>query len=297
MHISLAIPFHSRVDLLRKTLESVLLQSDPEWTCLVADDSVAGEAESLVRGLADERIRFAHHTQSRGMADNWNYCLAHAGGDWVTLLHADDELCPNYVALVKSMAARHPTAGAVYCQSEIIDEASNTLFSFPDYVKKWIDPSRGRELRVCGDAGAAALLRGNFIMCPTLSYSREVAEGSRFAERFRMVHDLDFTLRLLEAGREIFGSAEVGYRYRRHANNATVAMTESLERFHEECLLYDEFSARAQARGWPLSAVVAKRKRIIQLHLGFRVLEDLARWRFSGAGRKAQLLWSLLVPD
>lgn len=294
MDIALAIPFHSRVDLLRKTLESVRLQSDPAWTCLVADDSASGEAESLVRGLADGRIRFARNSQSRGMADNWNYCLAHGGGDWVTLLHADDELCPNYVSLMKGMAARYPAAGALYCQSEIIDEASQRLFSFPDFVKKWIDPSRGRDLMVCGDSGAAALLRGNFIMCPTLCYRREVAHSQAFSARFRMVHDLDFTLRLLEAGLAIHGSGEVAYRYRRHANNATVAMTESLERFHEECQLYDEVAARAQARGWSRSASIARGKRIIQLHLGFRVLEDLSRLRFEGAQRKAELLRSLL---
>lgn len=294
MNITLAIPFHSGVDLLRKTLQSVLLQSDPDWACLVADDSAQGEAESLVQSLSDPRIRFARNAESRGMADNWNFCLQRSQGDLVTLLHADDELCPNYVALMKSLAARHPRAAALYCQSEIIDEASEALFSFPDYVKKWIDPSRGKDLRVQGDAGAAALLRGNFIMCPTLCYRRETADSQRFSERFRMVQDFDFTLRLLEAGLEIQGSAEVGYRYRRHANNATVAMTANLQRFREECALYDEFSARALARGWTRSAEIARRKRIIQLHLAYRIFEDLSRLRLSGALRKAELLRTTL---
>lgn len=76
---------------------------------------------------------------------------------------------------------------------------------------------------------------------------------------------------------------EYGYAYRRHQDNATTAYTESLLRFEEEAALYDELAAVGRARGWGVVSRVGRQKRIIRLHLGFRILSDLLRGRVRSA--------------
>ena len=66
-----------------------------------------------------------------------------------------------------------------------------------------------------------ALMRGNFVMCPTLCFRKSVLGSERFAEEWRQVQDLEFTTRLLMAGREIVGSRRAAYAYRRHPESAT----------------------------------------------------------------------------
>ena len=85
----------------------------------------------------------------------------------------------------------------------------------------------------------------------------------------------------------------VAYAYRRHAGNATAQYTESLLRFEEESRLHDRVAAEARDRGWPSVARIAARKRIIKLHLLFRIVQDVSRFRVRAAGRKWSFLYGL----
>src|SRR5437762_3520341 len=98
--ITLAIPYYRGLDYLRRAIESVVRQTSSNWRLLVIDDGSDEPAESTVAHFREPRVGYLRNTSTLGMAGNWNRCLDLAQTDLVTILHADDELLPNYVQLM-----------------------------------------------------------------------------------------------------------------------------------------------------------------------------------------------------
>lgn len=287
--LTFAIPYHSGPQLLEAAIQSVLRQTSSDWECLVCDDSPDGDAEAI----RHPRVRYVRNPNPAGMVANWNFCLRSANTEWVTLLHADDELRPGYAATLLDGIRRYPGAAAYYCQGEIIDSEGKSIFSFPDRLKRWLDPSRGNHLRLVDKAGVMALLRGNFILCPTMTYRRETAISLGFRPEYRMAQDLDFYFRLLFRGDAIQGLGATEYRYRRHSSNASAGHTRDRSRFLEEDRVYDEVEAECERRGWTSARRLAKRRTILKLHLAYLMLGEVLSGRWKNASQDARrLVWS-----
>src|SRR5262249_29578777 len=157
---------------------------------------------------------------------------------------------------------------------KVIDADGRDTFSLVDYVKRFLEPRSRGPLVLHGRSAIAALMRGDFIMCPTVCYRRSRLPVERFRSDWRMVLDLDFFTRILLADGTMLGVPEIAYAYRRHAENATAAYTESLLRFDEESRLHDSIVGEAIKRNWPEVARTAAAKRMIKLHLAFRIAQD-----------------------
>ena len=288
---ALAIPYYSGLDYLREALASALAQHDPDWTLLVLDDSPDKRgAREVVEGLGDARVRYQANPGTLGMVACWNRCLDSVEGDLVTLLHADDRLLPGYVERMKGLAAAHPEAVALFCAAETIGAAGQRRFSLQDDIKRLLVPRGGEDVLLQGEPGVRALMRGDFIVCPTLCFRRAALGQRRFEPRWRQVQDLEFLARLLLAGETLAGSRAAHYAYRRHEANTTAQQTASLLRFEEEFVVFDLIAARAQELGWLRAARASRRKTILRLHLAWRVASALARLRPAAAGRALRFL-------
>lgn len=275
--VTIAIPFHRGGPFLRAAIDSVIAQDDDAWKLIVVDDSGGGsDAGEAVAASGDPRIRLHRNPANLGMVANWNRCLDLAASELVTLLHADDRLEPAYVGGMRALASRHPDAAAFFCGARIIDAGGRPRFSFADAIKRIFVPRADRDIVLRGRVAVRALMRGNFIMCPTLCYRLRVLDGERFSQDWQQVQDLEFTTRLLMAGHVLVGETDQAYVYRRHADSATRAQSDNLLRFDEEFRLFDLVAARADALGWDDVARVSRRKAILRLHLGYQILADIA---------------------
>ncbi len=285
--ITFAVPFYRGADYLERAVRSALAQT-ADWRLVVSDDSPDGSGAAVVARVGDARVRYSRNAHTLGMAGNWNRCLELADTPLVTLLHADDELLPNYAAAMTAGAAAHPDAAALYCRARVVGPDGAPTFSLADRVKWLIAPRTAGPTRLAGPGGIAALLRGNFIMCPTVCYRTAALRGRRFDPRWRFVLDLDFFTRLLADGDAIVGLPDTAYAYRRHAGNATAEYTETLLRFEEEAALYDALAAEARLRGkgWEAVRRAGRGKRIVRLHLLYRAAADLVRGRPTAAATK-----------
>ena len=292
--LTFAIPFYRGRDYLERAITSVLRQTEPSWRLIVSDDGGSEEGiVELVRSYRDERLSYHRNERNLGMVANWNRCLDLAETDLVNLLHADDELLEQYAALMTTAAQRYPQAAALFCAARVIGEDSQPRISLPDLYKRLLVFDRGDPLVLRGQDGLQALLRGDFIMCPTVCYRKSCLGPRRFSERWQMVQDLELFSRLLLEGEVLVGLAAAGYAYRRHAQNASAVYTESLLRFQEESQLYDELGRAATQRGWGGAARTARGKQVIGLHLLYRIAADLLRLRPRAAWEKTALLAQL----
>jgi glycosyltransferase involved in cell wall biosynthesis len=295
--ITIAIPFYRGLDYLAAAIASVFAQTHADWRLIVADNGGEPDTAELMKRFDDPRVRYVRNPTNLGMAGNFNRCLELAETDFVTLLHSDDELEPHYCARLLAAGTAHPEAVAVFCAAQIIDEQGRKAFSLPDYVKSWIIPGRSRTIEVAGEPGLVALMRGNFIMAPTLCFRRARLGAERFSGDWRMVLDLDLYVRLLVKGERLVGIPDQCYRYRRHAENATSQLTANLQRFDEEFRYYDLTARAASARGWQRAAVVAGRKTMVKLNVLYCIVRHVLRLEMQAAAGKARFLVRRTIPS
>ncbi|TWW10018.1 hypothetical protein E3A20_08490 [Planctomyces bekefii] len=281
------IPFYSNVPYLKEAVASVVAQSSSHWRLTVIDDSGApgNEVETMLGAFRDPRIKYLKNPRNLGIASNWNRCLAVAETDLINILHADDRLDPEFAARNVAASLRYPEAAAIFCRVRIIGHDGRPSWSVGDLYKQFLRPSSDQEFQLVGEAGVTALLRGDFIFCPSLVYRRSKLRGEAFDASWSQVLDLEFLCRLLLLGHSLVGIPDQVFEYRRHAASQTGLLTETRRRFSEESKLYQHLAQVLAARGWRLAAATAARQRIIKLHLIFQALKALlgGRWRGFGA--------------
>ncbi len=291
--ITIAIPYYKDVNLLARAVRSVLAQSSTQWQLLICDDASPEPANEKIDAIMNgQPYRYLRNERNLGMVANWNRCLSESATNFVTLLHADDMLATSYVSENLSAFKRYPTALGIFSNANIIGPTDTPIFSFPDFVKKFLIPSTKNDIELHGDMGLAALLKGNFIMCPTVCYNKTKMTGQYFDPRWKQVQDLDFFARMLLQGETFIGIQARTYQYRRHCNNATAVQTANNSRFHEEFALYAELATMTQVKNWNFARKTAEKALIIKLNVGFNLAKDMLAFRMQDAWTRTQLIFT-----
>jgi glycosyltransferase involved in cell wall biosynthesis len=293
--ISFAIPYYSGRTFLERAIASVRSQTISDWRLIVRDDCGPDEGVAhWLNSLGDERIAYRRNDSNLGLAGNWNACLQDATTEFVTLLHADDELLPEYGERLLTAAKSHPNAIALYCKAKIIDANGAAIFSLPDFVKKFTSPPAKDRTILTGEEGVFALLKGQFIFTPSLCYRTALMKNYRFDARWRMVLDLDLLTRILIAGEKIVGINDTLYLYRRHENNQTVILGKNMVRFDEEIAIYDHLANVCENLGWERASRRARSKTIVKLHLCWKLAQSMLRIQTSAAFEQWKRLKAIL---
>ncbi|WP_169930371.1 glycosyltransferase [Pseudidiomarina aestuarii] len=100
--VSVYMPTHNRVELLKRSVESVLAQSYPAIELIVVDDASSdGTWQYLTRLAAtDARVSVLRNETPAGACVARNKALAIARGYYVTGLDDDDEMLPDRIQLL-----------------------------------------------------------------------------------------------------------------------------------------------------------------------------------------------------
>jgi len=279
--LGIVVPYFDNQDYLYRLLDSILNQDSGAWFLTIVDDSGGNDPLVLRLDIAqDRRIDLVVNNHNLGLGKSWNTGLesmkSRHNPDVVAVIHADDELEPNYVSTVLAAHDANPDIFAVHTEVRIIDEHGSFRFSFPDFIKGIVRPGSSRDEVVSrGDAGLSQILRGNFVFCPTLSFKTAMCDYPMFNEEWNMAIDLDLISRSLLSGKTIVGVGDKVYRYRRHGGNLTSRLNKSTERFLEEINFYAQISTTCKEQGFPLSARVARRMWIVKFHILYQMTRSV----------------------
>ena len=116
--VSIITPTYKRPQLLRRAINSVLLQSYTNWELIVSDDEVAfGETWGYLMEMSrsDKRIRGLKNQGTHGQVGNVNNALIQAKGEWVKPLFDDDVLLPDCLEMFVKAVMPHPTVALAGC--------------------------------------------------------------------------------------------------------------------------------------------------------------------------------------
>ncbi len=276
--ITFCIPFFKGLGYLKESIQSVVDQSQQAWLCVVVDDcGPEPEARMLVASFSDPRISYRRNESNLGLAGNWNKCISLANTPFVTILHADDRLLPNYLMYMSEMFRMFPASNAIFCRATIIDKNGLSSFSFADRFKNILMPSLSQPIILKGELGLTALMRGNFVFCPSLCYRKDKLTEAPFNLNWRMVIDLDWLVASLLNGAQLVGNPAVAYEYRRHSTNQTSILTRSKIRFHEEIAIHHSVALKCSSKGWLTAARAARIMLSVRLHLFYQMVQSFVK--------------------
>ncbi|WP_374252040.1 glycosyltransferase family 2 protein [Acinetobacter brisouii] len=92
--ITIIIPTRERAEVLRYSLQTVMMQDYQNLEIIVCDNFSNDETEEIVKGANDARIRYINTGKRLSMSHNWEFALSHVTDGWVTFIGDDDGLLP-----------------------------------------------------------------------------------------------------------------------------------------------------------------------------------------------------------
>lgn len=216
MKVSVIIPCYNSEKYLFECLDSLAAQTMSDYEVLLVDDGSVDDTLSLLRKAekADARLH-VFHQENAGVSAARNLALAHAQGEWVTFVDADDILPKN--ALETMLNAADDSVDMVVCSHVTFDENGREERFVPS--TNWPKKS-GQAKR---DAIVRRLIEGDSvlnIMCNKL-HRRSLIEREQIRLRtdVKIAEDALFNLEVALCGEVRYVNA-VTYRYRTHSESA-----------------------------------------------------------------------------
>ena len=206
---SIIVPLYKTPEkYLIEMIESVLAQSYPYWQLCLADGTEEDESFSYISKCCekyvekDSRIIYKKIGKNLGIAENTNFALRLAEGEYICLLDHDDVLSP--VALFENARVINKTKADVIYSDEL------------SFEKK---PENVVFMNLKPDFSPDTLTSNNYI-CHFLVFSRELQEQvGYFNGEYDGSQDYDFVFRLTEKAKKIEHIPKLLYYWRSTAKS------------------------------------------------------------------------------
>lgn len=96
--ISIIIPTYNRAHLIGETLDSILVQTYPNWECIVVDDGSTDTTADVMREYIKKDNRFQYHQRPinkiKGPNSCRNYGFEMSNGEYIKWFDSDDVMLP-----------------------------------------------------------------------------------------------------------------------------------------------------------------------------------------------------------
>lgn len=112
MYFSVVIPLYNKGPYVEDTIRSLIAQTLQPLEVLVVDDGSTDDGPQRALALGYPCLRLIRQ-ENAGVAAARNIGIAAARGDYVCFLDADDWYMPGFLAALKSLAIRYPSAGVL----------------------------------------------------------------------------------------------------------------------------------------------------------------------------------------
>ena len=241
MRFSIIIMTYKKFDNLPENLHSISIQDFQDYEVILADDGSESYEEDAVKELfakegLRERATLIHHEKNLGTVKNYNGAIQIARGEIIVPLSQDDRFADEAVLRDLDQFFREKDAKACYCKRKSLDgEILPIPMEFDFLGEKDLQRTYKR------------LLFRNFIYGATLYFKKETWEKlGGFDERFRLLEDHPFALKLLSNGVQIMPFDRISILYGREgiSSSKVVHSKAALELIKDNVRLYDEIISK-----------------------------------------------------
>ncbi|MDQ1552728.1 MAG: hypothetical protein QOD50_2150 [Actinomycetota bacterium] len=266
MTLDILMPFYGRFDHLRAAVTSVRAQTSDDWRLVVLDDAYPDtEPGQWVSEQDDPRVEYRRNEHNLGVSGTFRLAASLATSEYAVIMGCDDVMLPDYVATVRALAARFPTAAIIQPGVRVIDENGAPTRPLGDRVKSLLRVAGRKPALYGGERLARSLLRGNWTYFPSLCWRVDALRAHDFRTDFDVVLDLALQLEIIASGGSMLVDDGVCFLYRRHAASVSSWKATDGTRFVQEAQLFDESARSFRRLGWNAAARAAR------LHLTSRL--------------------------
>lgn len=223
---SIIIPAFGTLPLFSKAIGSVLSQSVCDYEIIVTDDSSDDSVESYVTSLDDNRIIYRHNRPRLGAVRNWNAGLLMARGEYVILLHHDEELHnDNFLENIAN-------TDADIAISDIRIETGGVIRrpKVDNQLKQWLLRSKSTQLLVNSIGPCACIaIKRQFIV--------------QFDERLSWLVDSEWYYRLLSSSKKrVFIPENIILSHHGHKSQISSTINIGMAACADHAVLYSKYS-------------------------------------------------------
>jgi glycosyltransferase involved in cell wall biosynthesis len=262
--IDILLPYWGEANLFKKTVDSVLAQTNPNWRLLIFDDCYpSDEAQTYCTSLNDPRIVYRRHEKNIGITNNFNFAVDAAKSNYCSIVGCDDVLLPHYVE-----TALQNIGDADFYQPgvEVIDGNDKVYLPLGDRIKHLLQPRKAG--LYSGEKLATSLCHGNWLYFPSIVWRTNSIKRYKFNADYKIVEDVVVELDLIKDGGKLFFDKDhTTFQYRRFANSlSSREKSKGGVRFEEESSAYKHISQVFADRGWKSAARAARWHLTSRLH-------------------------------
>lgn len=213
--ISIIVPAYNAARYISETIESIRAQTYQEWELLIVDDGSTDNTKLIVNSYCevDKRVKYIYQVNGRqGKARNNG--LAHASGEYIAFIDADDLWLPEKL-LLQVEQLEDLGVSMVFCNTYIFSEKFK-----PGAATNALLPKLGVTVgSFSGDKGLALFLLKNRVPILTVLAKREaIIKAGGFTENRSLQNAEDYHLwvKMLLQGYSLQGLDCTLAAYRKH---------------------------------------------------------------------------------
>ena len=221
-----------------------------DWEAIIVNDASPDKTQAIAEKLAadDSRVRVFRLEKNGGPAAARNTGMAHARGEWIAILDADDAYTPRRLEALLSEVS----SGGWDLVFDNMASLSNKSDSMPPYWPEW----RGRSsviplaemLRGC----SGVMQKPYGILKPFIRRSFWMSAHLSYDEKLKRGEDVLFHIGMMLQGAKTGRVCEVGYLYESpDSNNKSNASLSNLQHSHAATL-------QVKSAGWHKMNLVEK---------------------------------------
>ncbi|MFW6015696.1 MAG: glycosyltransferase family 2 protein [bacterium] len=183
--VSVIIPTHNRVNLLKNAVNSVLNQTYKKFELLIVDDASTDDTINYIKNIKDNRINFIRNEISKGGSGARNVGIKKAKGEYIAFLDDDDEWKKDKLQKQINLFKQDEEVGLVYTGAEII---------YTNYKLKYKNlPS------IKGNISEKILIKNYIGTTSSVIVKREILdETGYFDEELPALQDYDLWVRICQ---------------------------------------------------------------------------------------------------
>ena len=261
--IDVALPYWGDPELFKKTVDSVMAQSEFDWRLLVFDDGYpSNEAEEYCKKLNDNRIIYNRNPENLGITKNFNHALKSVGAEYCVIMGCDDIMLPNYIETALKNIGQ---ADFYQPNVDVINSTDKTYLPMVDLIKKLLRPKKAGIYG--GERLAASLSHGNWLYFPSIMWRSKTIKQYGFNDKYKIAEDVVLEFSIIKNGGKLHVDNATTFLYRRFADSlSSREKSKGGIRFGEEDEVYEHFANEFKKIGWNKAARAAKLRITSRLH-------------------------------
>lgn len=215
MKFSIVIPTYNGADFVEQALLSALNQTRKADEIIVSDDNSSDDTLSICSKYDNKIKIYKNDNGPSGFVNGWNSAISHACGEYISILHQDDILAPEFLAEAEKVLLKYPEIKHFFVPCNNID-SNGKIISEPDYCDGSIQIFSGIEyVDAYQTIGSPHIHR-----CPGVITHRDIFKVCRYRSEAGHIADDDFFYRVGQYT-DVIGVLKTLASYRIHKKSET----------------------------------------------------------------------------